>query len=406
MRKSKEICNKTKDSFLILKRIAVLFFVSISCVSGLKQQVFAQERIYTDENSDLVAAIEDGGDNDVYFANIATPGSVYDNTSILFVNTEKDVTISMKDGKTVTTDCIYVVNPSQTNGVRHIILDNVSIDRSSEELFFQWVDLYSGLSDESRALLSAIYFPGITMTNEYGGNTYGGKLRITLKGKNVLKSAKSSNVDQSYQEIYSPTRDDNHSAIWAMNLGIDGDGSLDASGTDYGIYAKRVFTVNDGYIKASGLKKDIYCISSEIRGGYYASASSKDVYGFTPYEATINNKSINLYSIGANTDALTGAEYPYKVAYTKEAADYLKLFIARKALSELGEDYVNAYDTALAGLDSYYSGKSISVSYGMNYGFSMSQSLAVINALKNDHPEYWWLWINSTSAGPAGATLI
>ena len=230
-------CRGRSNRQMLVSALTGVFIVMAGIV-GFTYPVYAEQKVYTNEYSDLIATVEDGGENDVYFANVQTPGTSDSDTTIMFVNTEKEVTISMKEGKSVTTDCIYVVNPSQTNGVRHIILDNVSIDRSSEELFFQWVDLVNGLSDEKRAMLSAIYFPGTTMTNEYGGTIYSGKLRITLKGNNVLKGAKSSNADQSYQELYTPSKDDNHSAIWAMNLGIDGTGSLEAYGTDYGIYSR------------------------------------------------------------------------------------------------------------------------------------------------------------------------
>lgn len=374
-----------------------------------KMTVLAESRTYEDDSCDLVATVEDGEDNDVYFAGGFSAGN-QEGVAILFINTSKDVTVTMKSGVESTKDYIYIPCPKNSSDARHIILDNVVIDRSSEELFFQYSNLVNGgLQGEEQGALSAIYYPGEVVTDgSTGAKGYYGKLRLTLRGNNVLKGAKSSNSTESYGDIYTPSSDDVLAGIWAMNLGIDGDGTLEVLGTDYGIYAKRGLTVAGGAIKAIGSKDNIHCLSSKLYGGSYAEGGSDNVYGMSAYAGTVGGGAYDLCEVTANTDEDTKAEYPYSIRYTVSADKYLDSLIGRKALAALpnGEDYVRAYDMGLTCMDNYISGNSVSLDYGINYGFTMSSSMAIVNAIQNDHPEYWWLWINKTSAGTSGASII
>ncbi|MBE5923933.1 MAG: hypothetical protein E7271_05620 [Lachnospiraceae bacterium] len=392
------------EKFRLCKTIVfAAALVTVSCLGG---RAHAATRQYTSDYSDLVATVEDGEENEVYFSTFSLDSS---NTTVgmMFVNTSKDVTIKMKAGVQSTKDCVYVMTPRQTNEARHIILEDVVIDRSSQELFFQWADLANGgISDTGMAALSAIYYPGeVYVTGANGAKDYRGKLRITLKGNNVLKGARSSNSTQSYGDIYTPGVDDVLSGIWAMNLDIDGDGMLDVSGQEYGIYTKKSLTIGGGCIMASGSRKKINASSAKLIGGSYA---DEKLYGFKVYNGTLDNGEIPLCEKVVNTDAATKDTYPYTIKYTDKATAYLSTMIARNCISRLenGDNYVSSYDIGLTSLDGYKSGNYVSVDYGMNYGFDMSQSLTVVNALRNDHPEYWWLWQNSVSPGTDGATIM
>ncbi|MCR5282306.1 MAG: hypothetical protein K6E18_02970, partial [Lachnospiraceae bacterium] len=371
-------------------------------------QTSSEPKVFSADYCDLVATVEGGQDGDVSFAGGSENGG-----SFLIVNTDKNVTISMKEGIESTIDYIYVPAPIKSTEARHVTLDGVHIDRSEEEVFYQGIDLVTGLSGEARAALYGLYFPGSVVQNISGGTQYEGSVRMTLKGNNVIKGAKSSNIrtNEYSSNGYEPAADAVHAGIWAMNLQIDGNGSLNSHGPEYGIYVKRTLTMTGGCLaatcEASG-KKELFCNSSLITGGCFAQGGSGKVYGQTIYAGTVNNKEARLCELTNNTDDQTKDAYPYKVAYTKDAKDFLGGMIARSVLAEKdnGEDYESAYDMALTCLDAYAGGSSVSLSYGMNYGFDMGQSLALVHALQNDHPEYWWLWIDMISPGSSGASVV
>ena len=248
-----------KDGRLSGNRFFWLVMMTMLLMS-LSLNVNAQNRTYENANSDLVAVVEDGEENDVYFGTVNTGNDV----NILFVNTTKNVTITMKEGKTTTTDCIYAVASDRSSDVRHITLDNVCIDRSAQDVSYQGSDFAFGLDPEKRAALYAVYFPGSIINYTNGNKEYVGRLRVTLKGNNVLKGVKSNNIGD-FKTYYTPTPDDVNAGIWAMNLGIDGDGRLDVSGAGYGIYAKRELFVKSGFIKASNAETVVLIEAKTIK---------------------------------------------------------------------------------------------------------------------------------------------
>ncbi|MCR5793643.1 MAG: hypothetical protein K6G65_10780, partial [Lachnospiraceae bacterium] len=327
-------------------------------------------RIYEDAYSDLVAEVIDGSQEDVYFENIKEKNTK-DVVSIMYINTEQTVTIRMKDGVSSSTDGIYVLAGSDAKTYRHIVLKDVHIDRST-------------LQNESTECKYAINFPGNTSDNM-------SFLRVTLQGDNTLYGGKA----------------ENDAGVWAVNLGIDGDGTLEAEGKDYGLYVKRDLCITNGHIIARGTQKDIVCKDSKICGGYFGEAGKGLVYGYPVFNGTINNGRYKLCELTTNEEKATKEKYPYLVRYTPEANEWLDSMIARKALYNLnrGHDLVAAYDMALTQLDAYESGNLVVLEYGMDYGFDMKQSMVIPEALQNDHPEYWWLWIEKTTAGSGSARI-
>ncbi|MCR5418720.1 MAG: leucine-rich repeat protein [Lachnospiraceae bacterium] len=357
-------------------------------------------RVYQSTDSDLIATVPAGEEGDVYYSYAGESGA---GATVLFVNTTKDVTITMKEGVTTTTDVIASTAASDREP-RHIILQDVVIDRSDEDVFYQWVYVAgNNLSGMQRILLSALATEDL---NE-------GYLRLTLKGTNVLKAPGSSNAADSNSSYgYTPTIYEMLAGIRAGSLAIDGTGSLDVSGRDFGIHVKRRLDVEGGYLKITGgtggRKTDIFAGRSYYRGGYFAKGdlTAGTVYDKYVYDGTLNNGKIRYCELVANTDDETSTTYPYEIRKTKKAKAFLDKMIARRTLFGMNEDYARAYDVALSCLDGYTGGGSITVEYGENYGFDMSQSLAIVHALQNDHPEYWWFWINKISPGLSGAEIV
>ena len=85
-------------------------------------------------------------------------------------------------------------------------------------------------------------------------------------------------------------------------------------------------------------------------------------------------------------------------------------YYGRAALQKLerGELLVQAYDNAVAAADSFSGGSEFSASFNLpdNQELEFNESIAVMKAVENDHPEYIWWSSNTFSPGKNGFTVV
>jgi len=96
---------------------------------------------------------------------------------------------------------------------------------------------------------------------------------------------------------------------------------------------------------------------------------------------------------------------PHVSVYAGQTPD---LYYGRSALQTLnrGNLLVQAYDNAVAAADAFAGGSQFSASYGLSEDLTFAESVAVMRAVENDHPEYTWWSSNTFSAGSGGFTVL
>ena len=415
--------------FELKKGIAILLTVAMLCTLLPSYGYFGVDRVYADEPAEGLQPYTDVDGNYVYqsdyldFVAIVEGGAENDvsGTSNLYISTEKPVTIRMKEG-VQKTDQSIICNAGAVNDSFNLTLDNICIDRSGQKVEFNSSDFVSDYEPQ----MAAIY-GGKSWQSTQGSMTAKGNLHITLKGENTVIGPSAvtetgglvQDKDGNWVQF-----DGTHRTygIYAVNLAVSGDGSLNTSSGDYGLYAYYNLKIVSGKIHADGGYMEMgYEYSSEVSGGsfpadaYYKADSGRQyIYGLTvsrdSYADPATGEAIQAYE----ADLSGSGDYPVTVKHTAEAESYLSGLYGRTELSKKsrGADYVSAYDAALADVYAFKGGSSFSASYGLDYGFSTaaydptnSESEMIMYAIYNDNPQFFWWWPSAHSTGSGGFSV-